>query len=103
MMAKPSYPTRWCSQCSVDWPQYPQYNLCPKCGRCTAADTSDVKPDETAARVLAAKYAAFDAWLAARNAALEQAFAAAPTIPDPSPTPPRRDQPYPTNEEMDNA
>lgn len=93
---KPSYPTRWCSQCEIDWPQHTTFNLCPKCGRNTKSEVSDVKPDETAARVLAAKYrryAAFDAacdaqheaksdaWVAEMEALLERT----PSIPDPEP------------------
>lgn len=91
-MRKPNYPTRWCSQCEIDWPQHTTFNLCPKCGRNTKAETSHVKPDETAARVLAGKYRAFHEWLNrtpeqipldAAMQQLEAAYHAAPSIPDP--------------------
>lgn len=78
------YPTRYCSQCEYDWPQHRQYNLCPKCGRNTVAETSDVKPNETAATILAAKYREFEAWLeTGQMASFEAALANTPTIGDP--------------------
>lgn len=83
------HPTRWCSQCKVDWPQHTAFNLCPKCRRNTVAETSDTRPDETAARVLAAKYAKFYAYCENPLPELESALARTPNIPDPSPTPPR--------------
>lgn len=90
----PTFNTRWCAQCSVDWPALQLYNLCPKCGRCTAAETSDERPDEFAASNVAARYRAFEKFLRQREEAedaiideLEAALARTPTIPDPPGTP----------------